>query len=208
MAEKIRFFGVTLLLFFVLNMVVYGCAAIWTDSSTTYEDQKSIYENCIKGAPAETAQHWNRECFLKSAEYLPAPLLSAFFPITYSGVQTPKIEEIFTFTVETQEAQVYRRLAVVVEQTWPVGKRVTAFARLHAVELDDVCIFFDNNGKVESMAETCYVTLTQRWYPGQAGYDGRTATRIKAAGIAEEITKDLYIGSSYDYLGSLFHKPQ
>lgn len=210
--QKVKTVFWIVVLYSIFLLVSYGCAAGAAAQETaisTYNDQKSNYEKCISGAPSESAQYWNRECFLKSTEHLPAPLLSAFFPITYNGVQTPKIEEIFSFTVETDEAQqVYRRLVVVIEQTWPVGKRATVFARLHAIKLDGVCIFFDNDGKVESVAETCNTTFGQRWYPGQAGFDGRMSTRIKATSIAADITQDLFIGSSYDPLASLFHKPQ
>lgn len=196
-----------IVLYSAFLLVTYGCAASSTTSSSTYNDQETNYAYCIEGVPQENAQHWKRECLLKSATLLPAPFLSAWYPISYN-IQKPGLDEVFTFSVETDAGQVYRRLVAETQQTFPVGKRVTLFARLHAIEIDGVCVFLDDSGDVESIAETCQVAQNQRWHAGQAGYDGRTAIRIEAVGIAEKITQDLFIGSSYDWLAFIFHKPQ
>ena len=168
-------------------------------------DQEVAYQHCIRGVPEDNALFWRRQCLAESGQKLAAPFFSLFKPITYT-LHDPRLEQVYLLRSETKEdAQVYRRLTAEVSQTFPVGKRVRFLAAVHTIQLDGVCVFFDTTGELASVAENCDIHPDFHWTRGQAGFDGRAATRNKATEIVAEIGFEDIVITHYDWWASLFY---
>ncbi len=190
-----------------VNLVSLAACYANNGNTSAHEYQVTNYDFCVEGVPQENARFWRKQCLIESGTQFPAPLFSVFKSVDYY-ITRPNLDQIIILSLETEEAQVYRTLVATVSQTLPVGKRIEYVARVHSMELDGVCVFFDRNGKVTSISDSCDTHEYFHWRSGQAGFDARYQTRREAEEITAEITFDLPIATTYDWWGSLFNRPQ